>query len=191
MLVDDLHNYHQQFQAIKTEAQVLLRELSQLQFYFQPNPSQWSIAHCIDHLLVTGRNSISNIHFAISDARRNNLLSLGPFRYRLIEKWFVHMMDAPPKIKMKTPRVYSPILDRSFNEIISSFFILQEEFLQCIEETNGIDLSRVKVNNPVSKWIRFSLGQEIAFNAAHERRHLWQARLVKECRNFPHETTAI
>jgi hypothetical protein len=70
--------------------------------------------------------------------------------------------------------------DRYAAEIVSSFHSLQQEFLECIEEANGIDLSMTKVSNVASTWFRLSLGQELAFDAAHERRHLWQAARVKE-----------
>ena len=52
--------------------------------------------------------------------------------------------------------------------------------MRVIEEADGIDLASVKVNNPVSRWFKLSLGQELAFTAAHERRHLWQAVRVRE-----------
>ena len=47
------------------------------------------------------------------------------------------------------------------------------------DEANGIDLAAVKVDNPVSRWFKLSLGQELAFTAAHERRHLAQASRVR------------
>ena len=80
MLVEDLQNYHRQFESIKTDAQTLLGDLNELQFNWQP----------------------------------------------------------------------------------------------------GSDRSRTKVSNAVSRWFRLSLGQELAFDAAHERRHLWQAKRVKD-----------
>jgi hypothetical protein len=41
------------------------------------------------------------------------------------------------------------------------------------------------VSNAVSTWFRLSLGQELGFNAAHERRHLRQAGVVKASENYP------
>jgi hypothetical protein len=52
-------------------------------------------------------------------------------------------------------------------------------------KANGIDLSKAKVNNPVSKWFTLSLGQYLVLHAAHEQRHLWQARQIKEDPNSP------
>jgi hypothetical protein len=37
----------------------------------------------------------------------------------------------------------------------------------------------------VSKWFTLSLGQYLALHAAHEQRHLWQARQIKEDPSFP------
>ena len=89
MLVEDLQNYHRQFELIKTDAQNLLGDLSELQFNWQPGADRWSIAQCMDHLVVTGRSSLLNIHLAINESRSKGLFSPGPFRYGLIEKWFV------------------------------------------------------------------------------------------------------
>jgi hypothetical protein len=94
-------------------------------------------------------------------------------------------------MRFKAPKVYLPSVARLPAEIVTSFYVLQDEFLQCIEEANGIDLSRTKVCNAVSRWFRLSLGQELAFNAAHERRHLWQATQVKQERDFARLPTAV
>jgi len=37
MLVEDLQNYHRQFESIKTDAQNLLEDLNGLQFNWQPS----------------------------------------------------------------------------------------------------------------------------------------------------------
>lgn len=185
MLVDDLQNYHQQFLSIKFEAQNLFGSLSDNQLNWQPGSNRWSVGQCIDHLLVTGRNSLSHINEAVSEARSKGLTSQGPFRYGMIEKWFVRQMEAHARMRFKAPQAYIPSSDWLSAEIVPSFCVLQEEFLMCIEAANGIDLSRTKVKNPVSRWFRLSVGQELAFNAAHERRHLWQARRVKQERGFP------
>ena len=191
MLVEDLQNYHRQFESIKTDAQKLLGDLNELQFNWQPTTDRWSIAQCIDHLVVTGRSSLSNTLRAINEARSKGLLSPGPFRYGLIERWFVRQMEPPARMTFKAPKAYMPSAYQPYAEIVTSFYNLQEEFLACIEGANGIDLSRTKVSNVVSRWFRLSLGQELAFNAAHERRHLWQAGRVKEKLGFSRMPTAV
>jgi hypothetical protein len=189
MLVEDLQNYHRQFESIKTDAHNL-GDLNELQFNWQPSTDRWSIAQCIDHLVVTGRSSLSNIRRAINESRSKGLLSPGPFQYGLIERWFVRQMEPAARMRFKAPKAYMPSADQPYAEIVTSFYSLQAEFLACIEEANGIDLSRTKVSNAVSRWFRLSLGQELAFDAAHERRHLWQAARVKQELDFSRITNS-
>ncbi len=191
VLVEDLQNYHRQFEEIKTDAQKLLGDLTEAQFNWQPGRGRWSIAQCIDHLVVTGRDSLTNMYHAIHEARSKGLLSQGPFRYGVMEKWFVRSMEPPAKIKFKAPKAYLPSADRPYGETVLGFYGLQEAFLGCIKSANGINLSSVKVNNSATGWFRLSLGQELAFNAAHERRHLWQARQIKEDPAFPRTATDV
>ncbi|HMG36625.1 MAG TPA: hypothetical protein VKM94_21990 [Blastocatellia bacterium] len=87
-------------------------------------------------------------------------------------------------MKFKAPKAYLPSQDVLVSEIALSFFRLQEDFLESIEQANGIDLSRAKVNNQVTRWFRLSLGQEFAFNVAHERRHLLQSERLKMMPGF-------
>ena len=47
------------------------------------------------------------------------------------------------------------------------------------------DLSKARVQSPASRWIRLDLGAGFALMAAHERRHLWQARRLTERPDFP------
>jgi hypothetical protein len=188
MLAGDLQNYHQQFQSIKADARDLLGDLSESQFNWRPTPNQWSIAQCVDHLLVTGNNSLSHTRVAIEEARSNGLFARGPFRYRLIDRWFVRQMEPRARMRFKAPKAYLPSSGSLSVEIMAAFYALQDDFIKCLEEADGLDLSRTRVNNPVSRWFRLSLGQELAFNAAHERRHLWQAGRVKQSKGFPGPT---
>ena len=185
MLAEDLQNYYQQFQSIRIEAQNILADLTDIQFTWQPSPERWSIGQCIDHLLVTGHNSLSNTHTAIIEARSKGRFREGPFRCGVIERWFVRQMEPPASIRFKAPKAYLPSGEQNHGEMVESFYVLQDEFLQCIQASEGLDLASVKVNNPVTRWFRLSLGQEIAFNAAHERRHLRQVSALKQEPDFP------
>src|SRR5262245_44516156 len=101
MLVQDLQSLHEQFLAIRIEAENLLGDLSDIQFTWRPGNDRWSIAQCIDHLLVTGHNSLSNIDQAIIVARSKGLFANEPFRYGMFERWFVRQMEAGARMRFK------------------------------------------------------------------------------------------
>ena len=178
--VPELQEYYRQFTAIKRDAELLLEGLTEPQLMWRENTGTWSVADCLNHLVVTGNQSLARIRSAMVDARSRGLLGRGPFRHGALGNWLIRLMDAPPTITFKAPKAYRPALDVSVSEIVSTFFLLELGLIRALEEADGIDLARVKVSNPMSKWFKLSLGQEFAFTAAHERRHLWQAARVRE-----------
>ena len=178
--VAELEDYRRQFEAIKREAGELLAKLTEGQFNWRPGPGQWSIADCLSHLNVTGRLYLPVIEEGIRRGRARQLLGRGPFRHGFLGNWFVRTVEPPVKLKVKAPRRFAPAPDQMLAEVAPEFMALQEEWLRCVGEADGVDLGRVKVQSPATKLLRLTLGQSLALMAAHERRHLWQARRVKE-----------
>ena len=178
-LVPELKGYYCEFAAIEREARRLLDGLTDVQQKWHPDVRTWSIVDCLNHLVVTGRHSLRGISSAVCEARANGLLAGGPFRHSVLGTCFIRLMDAPPILTFRVPKAYQPVADSVASEAVAGFFRLQHELFRALHEANGIDLARVKAANPVSKWFKLSLGQEFAFTAAHERRHLWQASRVR------------
>ena len=179
-LSPELQDYRRQFEDITRDARLLLAGLTNRQLAWRETRDRWSIADCFDHLVVTGHQSLPHIRQAMLEARARGALGRGPFRYGRLERWFVRSMDAPPTWKFKAPRAYRPSFELAGPETVAGFFLLQQHLIKAVEEANGLDMAAVKVTNPVTRWFRMSLGQEFALTAAHERRHVWQARRVVE-----------
>jgi hypothetical protein len=176
----ELRSYLDQLTAIERDARRLIDGLTGVQLVWRETLTTWSVADCLHHLLVTGGHSLASIRRALVDARARGGLRRGPFRHGIVGNWFVRLMDAPPSMKFNAPKAYRPAPDLSASEIVNGFFALQQDFARALVEADGIDLSRVKVDNPVTRWFRLSLGQEFALTMAHERRHVWQAWRVRE-----------
>lgn len=179
-MAPELQAYLEQLAAIEHDARRLVDGLTDAQLAWRETPTTWSVADCLNHLLVTGRHSMKAIRRALGDARSRGLMGSGPFRQGMVGNWFVRLMDAPPGVKFKAPKAYRPELAMTEAETLSGFFGLQQELARVLSEADGIDLARTKVDNPVIPWFRLSLGQEFALTMAHERRHVWQAWRVRE-----------
>jgi hypothetical protein len=174
-----------QIDEIQTDAERLLAGLTDLQFNWRPAFGKWSIAECVSHLEVVGRKHLPRIDDAIEHAHHARWYSEGPFKYGFVEKWFVHSNEPPPKMRMKAPRAAAPLAFQPRKELWEQFAALQEELRERIRQAQGLDLARAKVNSPFVGPFRFALGACFSFLAAHERRHLWQARQVRSHPDFP------
>ena len=180
VLASELQEYERQFAAINQDANALLGDLSERQLEWREEATSWSIGDCVNHLVVTGNQSLFHVRSAIIAARSKGTLGAGPFRHPLAGKLLILLMDAPPRVRFKAPRAYRPAQYRTVSDVLAAFWVLQNELAHALREANGVDLARVKVTNPVSNWFKLTLGQEFAFTAAHERRHLWQAWRVRD-----------
>jgi hypothetical protein len=176
---------HAEFEAAKADARDLLAGLDDPAFNWRRMPGTWSMAECLDHLNLTGRKYLRALDRAIEAGRAKGLLGAGPFRYGLLESWTVRAMDAPPMFRIKAPKAFVPAPEAPLAESLASFLALQDEFQKSLGRADGLDLRRVKARSPVSRHIKFSLGKAFAGIAAHQRRHLWQARQLRNADGFP------
>jgi hypothetical protein len=86
---------------------------------------------------------------------------------------------------MKAPDEVQPTPNRTRREILAAFRAYQVQYIDRLRQANGVDLARAWVRMPAGSWIRIPLGSGFALLAAHERRHLSQARKVMEADEFP------
>lgn len=183
----ELQGYREQFEAVKRDARGLLSGLTDAQFNWRPAPGAWSIAECLAHLNVTGQFYLPRIDRRIREATAAGALGEGPFRYGPLAKMFVRGMEPPAKLKFKAPKILAPMPEHLLSVIGPAFLTLQEQFVERLRAARRVDLRRVKVPSPVSRFFRINLGLVFPLIAAHERRHLWQAHQVRNHPNFPRE----
>lgn len=176
---------HAEFEAAKREARDVVAGLADPAFNWRRTAGTWSMAECLDHLHVVGRKYLRAIDRAIEEGRSKGLLGAGPFRYGLLEGWAVRAMDAPPMFRVKAPRAFAPAAERRLDEALAAFLALQDEFQKSLARADGLDLGKVKARSPVTRHLKFSLGKAFAAMAAHQRRHLWQARQLRSDAGFP------
>ena len=155
------------------------------QFYWRGAAGQWSICECLTHLNVVDGADVEPLERAVIDARANGWTSNGPFRYGAVAAWFIRTMEPPVRLKMKAPKVYVPDPGQPRAAVIEQFDRIHDRLIAILSMADGLDLVRIKVGTPVSKWIRFSFTQRVRFLAAHDRRHLWQAWQIPSKPGFP------
>jgi DinB superfamily len=184
-LSPELDEFRRQFEQLANDADALVAPLSDAQFTWHPRPNAWSIAQCIDHLNVTARLYLPVLDEGIANAIRQGQYGEGPYVYWWLARMFVRMLEPPPRFRTKTPAAFQPPSARTRHEIMAAFRAYQVQYVDRLRQANGLDLARARARSPVVSWLVFPLGCAVAAMAAHERRHLWQARSVTEAPGFP------
>ena len=184
-LTPEIDAFRVEFERLSSDADVLVGPLNDEQFNWQPAPGSWSVAECIEHLNATARHYLTSLDEGIADAIRRGLYGAGPFAYNWIGRIVVGTMEPPARFKIKAPKTFHPGPQRSRHEIMAAFRAYQVQYIDRLRQANGLDLARARVSSPAVKWLRMSLGSGFALMAAHERRHIYQARGVRSDPGFP------
>lgn len=184
-LTPELAELDRQFAALKAEASELVNGLNESQFNWRPGPRSWSIAECLQHLNMVGDRYVHLLEQALAEALARGLMGPGPFRYGWLGKWLLANTEPPPKRKGKAPRSFTPAYGQPITAVLPTFLHLQGQLALQLAQANGLDLARVKVPAPGLGPVKLNLHITFAWIAAHERRHLWQARQVRGHAGFP------
>jgi hypothetical protein len=176
--------YIQKFQQAKTEAEEFLAPMDDRMFRRQPSGKSWCIGECFSHLVEAGSMYYLKVEKGVEKAKKKESGNKHPMHLRLHMKWFVNYLEPPISVKAKAPGSFQPVeyakLDKE--EVLNDFLDLQNEYISQLKfaENNNLDLSSVKVPNPIISLIKMTPAECIAVTESHQRRHMEQARKVKE-----------
>jgi hypothetical protein len=181
----ELDGYLEEVRYIRQDVTAIVANLGDSQFTWRPSPDRWSIGECFEHLNLTAAAFIPAIDAAIEDARARNLRSAGPFVYPLFERMFVASNEPPPRRRFRAFKAYRPPSRLSRDTVMNAFSSWQDRLAERIERADGLDLRRARRRSPVLPIMKWSLGTMFSLVLAHERRHIWQARQVRNTKGFP------
>jgi len=181
-LIPELEDIRARLIASRATASSVVEGLSDEEFARQPEPGEWSVCECLDHLNVVGGKLCEAFAAGLERAHREGLFARRGYRYGFLERWFAREASAiaPPRHKrVRTFRVYEPRPGQSVANVLADYHTLQTNLIERVEAANGIDIARLKIRSPATRWVRMSLGQWLQLVAGHQERHLeqaWQAR---------------
>ena len=181
----ELDNIQRQLYLVNTSVEVLVKSLDDAQMNWTPAPGRWSIAQCLEHLTLSNQAFRKVMEAAIEQARMEHCYSSGPYRYGWLGERFVKSLEPGAGFKARNPKPVTPGAQLVGEKVAKEFFEENRTLVALIARANGLDLGRVRVTSPFLKLFTISLGQSFRLLAAHERRHLEQARAVRASRGFP------
>lgn len=182
----DLQEFLRQIEAITADGHAVCAGLTESQFNWRPGAGRWSIAECLVHLNISVTRTLPAFDRAIEQGRAKGLVGQGPFRYGWFANMVARSMEPPPRWRMKTARMLEvpPEGTHALTRVLPEFVALRDQLAERLRRADGLDLRRAKIVSPVNRLLRLPLGAYFAFMIAHDRRHLWQARQVRNAPGF-------
>ena len=152
------------------------RQLPDKALRYRPQPDQWNVLDCLEHVNLFYADYFSRMETAINHANlsRGDTYVPGFFGKRMVSD--LRPRQGQRRMKIKTFKRMSPATDqRAPASIFDAFFQHHTQLLHLLDQSLPLDWNRVKVPSAVGPLLRFKLGDCFRLLIAHTDRHLCQA----------------
>ncbi len=180
-----LNQLTKEAEAVLEEITTFFSTLSDTQLNWKPNEHTWSIAQCLDHVIVTDQQYFTGIKRAMDEPAAKQATDEKPYRASWMGKFYMLFVKPDGFFKFKAPKSFQPSNRTEGKIVLNDFAEHQRQLLALMKRANGLDLAEIKLTSPLSKLIRISLGESFSIMMAHERRHILQAKRMYEMMDFP------
>jgi len=143
----------------------------------RPAPDAWSAADCIDHLKRTTDQYRPPLAALIQRQRERGRTSDDPrIRPGWFAGWFIGQASPTNSRKLPAPRAFRIDFGQAASlEAFDGFAAGQRDLEAFMDSARGLELNRGKLPSPVTRLIRFTIGESFLLLARHQARHLDQA----------------
>ncbi len=176
ILPPELQKYADEFLQMKRESASFLEGLSNQAFNKRTPGGGWSAAECIDHLIVTGVDYSDKLEEAINNLRKKDRRYSGTLKLTWFGRKFINFVEPPVRFKTKSPKKWRPDSAINKDKAMAAYLQLQDRWVDLIIQSSDWDLTKIKLPSPATKLVRFTAFEILGVNAAHQRRHLFQAK---------------
>ncbi|RNC83911.1 MAG: DinB family protein [Balneola sp.] len=170
--------YREGFTRAKSTLASLVDHLDDIQFSTRPNPDAWCVGEVISHLLKSGEEYLAVMEPKLEGGLDRYPKVSGEYKHAWHLRLFIKSVSPEFRRRIKTLPSFEPVQIEELEKtaLLSDFNALQDRFLTLIEiaEEHQIDLSKVKLNNPIYPIIKMNLSSCFAIMEAHQRRHFQQ-----------------
>ena len=182
-LIVDLEGYLVQVETSKAWFAQRVLPLSVEQLRWRPSPQKWSIGECLDHLNLMLELYLPKVDDAIA-GWRNGRATEGCPAWEDSEMEALRQVEPPVRVRVVAPPEVIPSQAVDADRLVDHFEVTRDRYADAVRRSRGLDVVRIRVVDPVYPVIQ-TLGGTLAFIAAHDRRHIWQAERVRNTRQFP------
>ena len=154
--------------------------LTQEQINTKLSPDSWSIAQCLDRIIVINKSYFPQIEQIIAGTKKKTFYERLPMLSKLWGKLLIKVVSRNAEKKVKTFEVFNPSSTNLPGTIIKDLALNNSELIELMKKTYQLDTEKIIITSPVFSYMTYSLKDALIILTLHEERHFNQAKRVKE-----------
>ncbi len=177
-LIDELN-------AVATDSRSSFGQLTTQQLNWKPSPDEWSVAQCLDHLIVSNDQFVPLINRVKRGEYKPSLKERVPLLPRFFGPLVLRAVRPQGQRKFKATKPFQPATSEIGGDIVSRFGTQQKQIAEQMKSTDNLDLQKIIVTSPIASFVVYSLFDAYRIIVAHDQRHVAQAKRVMAREGFP------
>ncbi len=160
-------------------------KLSKEQFNWKPSANSWSVAECLEHLIISNN---AYFHVFAKIASRHFIMSVKEKFSPLTFLWGMLMKDAIREQvtwKMTTHKTLNPVKSNFDVDQLEAYIENCSSLLDHISSCRHTNLDKTVITSPTLTFVTYNLRDVFTFLVTHQHRHINQGIRVKAAQGFP------
>jgi hypothetical protein len=159
--------------------------LSSEQINWKPSEGQWSIAQCLEHLILLNEPYFPKIERILAGEYRPSLWERMPLLPTYFSRVVLAAVEPGGKQRFKARPSFVPRSSPIDTGIVARFSAHQADLIRLMNASAKLPIDKIIITSVVSPFVTYSLWDAYRILVAHEQRHLEQAEGVKRAQGFP------
>jgi len=182
-MANDIEGVSSAITQISHDVQSSFGGLSAEQLNWKPSAESWSIAQCLDHLILSNTEFFPELDKLAAGTRKNTFWQKISPLSGIAGAFLVSSLKKDNQ-KVKTIPKMTPPSDIS-GDIVDRFVSHQSDMLDKLAATENSEWRKVVLTSPFVKIMTYRMDKGLEAVIEHERRHIRQAKRVMDMEGFP------
>jgi DinB superfamily len=170
---------------IAREAHATFGRLDARQLNWRPDPAQWSVAQCFEHLIAANRLIFQAADEALSGTQPRTIWQRLPILPGVLGRMLIRSQAPTATKKFSASPKAQPATSDIAADIIQRFVDQHRDAVARAQTLDERAASRAIMTSPFINVITYSVLDAWRLVLAHDRRHVEQARRVTQSPGFP------
>ena len=173
-------NHTQKLSEITATVENEFGTLNATQLNYKITSDSWSIAQCLDHLIISNERYFPVLESIISGKHKMTFWERNNPLTSYTGSQMIKTLGPVLTKKFQSPKLFLPSRSSIKSTIVNDFIEHQKKLCTLLKKLIEPEFKKVVITSPVAGLLTLKLSDALEIMVAHEERHLNQMRRVKE-----------
>ncbi|MEI8167108.1 MAG: DinB family protein [Chloroflexales bacterium] len=173
------------FEQLTREIDRRLGHLSAIQLNWRPNPEEWSLGQCLEHLIIANRAYFVPLEQLLAGQKPTTIWERLPVAPALFARLLIDALEPAANRRVQAPKIFQPGQSAVERQILTTFAQQQQRMVELMRACERLDAANIIITSPIAAFVTYSLLDAFRIIVVHAQHHLAQTVKLLSLPEFP------